>query len=1286
MKKIVFLLFILFFLSSFNLTHAAPVAGYNADPDQVWFFNGTTYIDETLDAASTTAGDVTLPSAAGEELYVGMNYVFSSIYFEISTAGSGGAYDFQYWNGANWVSLTYTDNTNGFSQSGSVDFTIPSDWAQTSVNGVSMYYVRVVVTTAPTTAPLASRISTKEFNLKVAVQDELGNALTGLLSTDFAVANCDDPTIYDFREIGSGVYELALLTQGTDTNCDLTAQPSGYVSQTQATGALSTTLTDNTATPYSLLFGLKVVLADELGQSIDTTGLTITFRGNPPTQSDALTLTYYWADTAGANGVLSIQKDGYVAAETTNPGFSAANGITTSQAAQVVITLGNYATCNTAITTSTNCKGLEYSKKVTVTREADGAAITGATVTVGATNCFEYPASSGTYYCAATLADDDGTSDLTVVADGYVQTSVDSGDRTANTDPQDVVSVTNVQFAVRVNLVREVDNQPLTGATVTAGTSTNCIEPTTPDGSYYCAVPLADTNTNVQASLDGYVDTTGSFTDRTAHTDPQQVVSLVMPFTVRITVNPEVGSFTDLTGVSFERSTDGGTTYSAVTPDATSGNNAYFAESSALSAVRYRVSKTGFVTTAMTTDIDPVSTAQTQATITMPYTLRIEVNDELGNDLTSATITPSTTGGCALPSVTEGVNGLYYLDADPACFWDVTVSKNGYVDNSLSGIAVSSSAQTQQVVSLLFAVKLTSANLQDELGNALTPSSADTFNLYTDPSCTTLASYVSGPIFDAGTQAWYAAVAPGTYYAKYSKDGYVTVCSPALTTSSSSQANPDFTGANGLQFVFKVVGVTNELGNSIMPTSGAPFSSIGGAIIDQRFSGGAWYIAASSATTGLSIVVDGYVQQSVNVVPDSSQQKTIAFASSGADVLAKPLKYAVVVNVQREVDNANLAGATVKAGDGYTVVCEEPSVGNGSYYCAVPLAHVNNSVEVYLTGYVVGVGTYVDRVSHTDPQRVVSIVLQPTLRVEVRNAFDAPLDASQVTFYVDGVETTPTLTYNQYAYFALDPSLTPVITARHPSWRMQSTEELTLSKNSQLSVLIRLPRKVAGAAAPVYEKPVKEAFLLALVNPEKPVTVQIRNVQDLGVKHIEIRVKNMVRDVSINVELLKSLPSEIPSLEKKVHKYLSIEVANVEGALDEARVRFVVEKDWLTANNLQKENVALYRFNGVTWEKLDTKVVSETETSVEYEAVVQEFSVFAIAAEAVVEEQPVEQVPEQPQEQVPEQPIEQPQEQVPEEKPPAETVSPTRPPFETVSIVAILLLLAVLFAWKFFKR
>ena len=127
--------------------------------------NGS-FTDETGEANSSSTGDMNLlpttPVVSQDAYLFGHNEQFSALKVEVSTAGTGTyGIQWQYWNGA-WTNLSgVTDNTNSFKNLGEnkIIYTLPGDWATTTINGQGpLYYVRAFYNSgAVTIRPLGRR-------------------------------------------------------------------------------------------------------------------------------------------------------------------------------------------------------------------------------------------------------------------------------------------------------------------------------------------------------------------------------------------------------------------------------------------------------------------------------------------------------------------------------------------------------------------------------------------------------------------------------------------------------------------------------------------------------------------------------------------------------------------------------------------------------------------------------------------------------------------------------------------------------------------------------------------------------------------------------------------------------------------------------------------------------------------------------------------------------------------------------------------------------------------------
>jgi hypothetical protein len=129
-------------------------------------YHAATYTDITAAVNSPAVGDIPLPpiSTVNDALYLGDTTPFHRLSVLLSTPGVyTGTLIWEYWNGA-WTAIPgITDGTSGFkAAAGQYDvyWAAPADWATTTVNGVTQYWIRARCSalTSVTTAPLGTQI------------------------------------------------------------------------------------------------------------------------------------------------------------------------------------------------------------------------------------------------------------------------------------------------------------------------------------------------------------------------------------------------------------------------------------------------------------------------------------------------------------------------------------------------------------------------------------------------------------------------------------------------------------------------------------------------------------------------------------------------------------------------------------------------------------------------------------------------------------------------------------------------------------------------------------------------------------------------------------------------------------------------------------------------------------------------------------------------------------------------------------------------------------------------
>ncbi len=129
--------------------------------------DGGVFTPYTTEAQSATAADVPLlptSPATNDAFYLGFDIPAGMTTIDIGQAGVGTwAVTWEYYNGSGWTAFSDVDDrTSAFSLLGRniVTWTVPSDWAESTVVTISAYWVRARVSsyTSITTQPKASLI------------------------------------------------------------------------------------------------------------------------------------------------------------------------------------------------------------------------------------------------------------------------------------------------------------------------------------------------------------------------------------------------------------------------------------------------------------------------------------------------------------------------------------------------------------------------------------------------------------------------------------------------------------------------------------------------------------------------------------------------------------------------------------------------------------------------------------------------------------------------------------------------------------------------------------------------------------------------------------------------------------------------------------------------------------------------------------------------------------------------------------------------------------------------
>ncbi|MEM5766127.1 MAG: PGF-pre-PGF domain-containing protein [Candidatus Aenigmatarchaeota archaeon] len=149
-------------------------------------------------------------------------------------------------------------------------------------------------------------------------------------------------------------------------------------------------------------------------------------------------------------------------------------------------------------------------------------------------------------------------------------------------------------------------------------------------------------------------------------------------------------------------------------------------------------------------------------------------------------------------------------------------------------------------------------------------------------------------------------------------------------------------------------------------------------------------------------------------------------------------------------------------------------------------------------------------------------------------------------------------------------------------------------------------------------------------SPTSPAVVSIPSdkAKSLKIDEVRIEVKEDVTNLQVTVResFLPSFASLAITTDKgATYKYIEITTNLINEKIERVKIKFKVEKSWLTSNDIDESKVSLNRWFNGQWNKLTTTKIGEDSTYVYYEAESPGLSVFAITGEkksAIVVKQP----------------------------------------------------------------
>jgi hypothetical protein len=127
--------------------------------DKVFMYSGAAFTDHSVEADASAGTPFATLTDADDALYLGKDTPFKEVYFDFATPGSYGAVVVEYWDGNSWEAVTGLGGAAAaLAADGKMQWTLPVDWAVTTINGYSAYYLKITATTPWTTPATINHI------------------------------------------------------------------------------------------------------------------------------------------------------------------------------------------------------------------------------------------------------------------------------------------------------------------------------------------------------------------------------------------------------------------------------------------------------------------------------------------------------------------------------------------------------------------------------------------------------------------------------------------------------------------------------------------------------------------------------------------------------------------------------------------------------------------------------------------------------------------------------------------------------------------------------------------------------------------------------------------------------------------------------------------------------------------------------------------------------------------------------------------------------------------------
>ena len=120
--------------------------------DKCFRFDGAAYQDQSVEADTAAGTPFDALQDADDVLYLGKTTPFREVYADLAVNGAYTGLVWEYWNGSAWQALAVSGTGANLDADGPIAFTPPADWAKTTINGFTGYFIRARATAVTTAA------------------------------------------------------------------------------------------------------------------------------------------------------------------------------------------------------------------------------------------------------------------------------------------------------------------------------------------------------------------------------------------------------------------------------------------------------------------------------------------------------------------------------------------------------------------------------------------------------------------------------------------------------------------------------------------------------------------------------------------------------------------------------------------------------------------------------------------------------------------------------------------------------------------------------------------------------------------------------------------------------------------------------------------------------------------------------------------------------------------------------------------------------------------------------